>query len=96
MKRNKMKHTFSESELQAAYETCKLMKSHCDNVLASVGYENSPSDKKWSRTATKFIKAYERVEAYKLAKSKKAGALGNALLILEGMSESINDLSKKL
>ncbi len=87
-----MKTDFTEAELKAAYDTCLLMKSHCDNVLASVGYENSKSDQEWSRMATKFVKAYERVEANKHAKSGKAGSLGKALVLLEGISKTLKEI----
>lgn len=87
-----MKDKFTELELEAAYDMCILVKSNSDNVLAS---EDSPSDKEWSRKATKFIKAYERVNAYKLAKQGKAGYMGDALLKMEALSESINKIIKE-
>lgn len=89
-----MKDKFTEAELKAAYETCLLMKSHCDNVLASVGFENSKSDKEWSKQATKFVKAYERVQASKIAKSGKGGYLGDALQKLGQIQETIKDIAK--
>lgn len=90
-----MKQGFTDAELRAAYETCVLIKYHSDNVLAT---DDSEADQKWSRDATKFINAYERVNASRVAKKAikegKAGHLGNALKILEGMQHTIKDASK--
>jgi len=46
--------------LEAAYETCKLIKYHCGNVIASSGFEESKSDQEWKRQAEVFIKWYDR------------------------------------
>jgi hypothetical protein len=84
---------FTEAELRAAYEMCILVKSNSDNVLASLEKgEDGSSDKEWSRMATKFIKAYERVNAYKLAKTGKAGYMGDALMKLESISKSLKNI----
>lgn len=46
--------------LDAAYETCLLVKSNSDNVLASLDKtEDGTADKEWSRQAGKFIRWYE-------------------------------------
>lgn len=87
-----MKTGFTDAELKAAYDSCVLMKSHCDNVLATAGFENSKSDKEWSQMAGKFIKAYERVNANKLAKSGKAGFMGEALLMLDKLQSDIKKI----
>jgi hypothetical protein len=91
-----MKEKLTEAELRAAYEICIIVKHHCDNVLASEGFENSSSDKEWSRKATKFIKAYEKVNAANLAKAGKAGSMGRALLLLNKMSSTITEIEKTL
>lgn len=81
---------FTEVELKAAYDMCILVKSHSDNVIASG--EDSPTDREWSRKATKFVEAYERVNAYKLAKSGKAGQMGDALLKVQQIIKTISEI----
>jgi hypothetical protein len=87
-----MKTKFTDAELEAAYDMCRLVKSNSDNVLASG--EISAVDKEWSQKATKFIKAYEMVQAAKIAKSGKGGYMGDALLKLEGIRKTLNKISK--
>jgi hypothetical protein len=67
-----MKVGFTEAELRAAYDICVLMKEHTGNVLATTGFEGSKPDQDWNKKATKFIEAYETVNANKLAKDGKA------------------------
>jgi hypothetical protein len=83
---------FTDNELEAAYKICILIKFHSDNVLASG--ENSKSDREWSRDAGKFIKAYERVFATNAAKRGQAGFMGEALLKLQSMQETIKNIDK--
>ena len=84
---------YTDAELRAAFEICSLVKSNSDNVLASLGPgENGKSDREWSRKAGKFITAYERVNAIKLAKAGKAGYMGDALLKLNSISKTIKNI----
>lgn len=55
-----MKDKFTNSELKAAYDICMLVSEHCRNVLA---IQESEPDVEWNRKATKFIKAFERVNS---------------------------------
>jgi hypothetical protein len=89
-----MKKLFTPSELRAAYEICLLVQSHCAEVIASG--EAKKNDLEWHRLATKFIKAYESINAFNIAKSGKGGSLGKALMILEGIQGTLKDVGKAI
>ena len=85
-----MKEKFSAYELKCAYEICKLVRDNSANVLASG--EKSPADEEWLKKSTVFLKAYDRANAYNLAKDGKAGHLGKALILMDGISKALKKI----
>lgn len=88
---------FTDYELKCAYEMCQLVRDNSANVLATLAKgEKSKADSEWLRKSTAFLKAYERVMAYRSAKEGNAGSMGKALLLMEGLSKSLDKLSKEV